>query len=83
MKPEQLPRTDSIQELARFWDSHDLTAFEDQLEEVKEPVFEKGRVISLCLDLSDADAVRKLAEKRGVAEAELIAEWVREKIQAK
>jgi hypothetical protein len=38
----KLPQTDSIEELARFWDTHDLTAFEDQLEEVTEPVFEHG-----------------------------------------
>jgi len=34
-----IPETDSIAELARFWDTHDLTDFEDQLEEVTEPVF--------------------------------------------
>ncbi len=37
----RLPQTDSIQELARFWDTHDLTNFEDQMEEVTEPVFER------------------------------------------
>lgn len=36
-----LPETDSIQELASFWDSHSLTDFEDALEEVREPVFVK------------------------------------------
>jgi hypothetical protein len=41
MKVEQLPETDSIQELARFWDTHDLTDFEAHLEEVNEPVFER------------------------------------------
>ena len=39
MKTSKLPRTDSIQELARFWDTHDLTDFDDELEEVTEPVF--------------------------------------------
>ena len=34
-----LPQTDSIQELAQFWDTHDLTEFADELEEVIEPVF--------------------------------------------
>ncbi len=38
MKTEALPQTDSIQELAQFWDTHDLTDFEEQLEEVTEPV---------------------------------------------
>jgi hypothetical protein len=39
---EQLPQTNSIRELARFWDTHDLTAFEDQLEEITEPVFRRA-----------------------------------------
>jgi len=28
-------------ELAKFWDTHDLTEFEAQLEEVTEPIFER------------------------------------------
>jgi hypothetical protein len=39
MKANKLPQTDSIQELARFWDKHELTDFEDELEEVTEPAF--------------------------------------------
>jgi hypothetical protein len=34
-----IPRADFIVELARFWDSHDLTDFDGELEEVVEPVF--------------------------------------------
>jgi hypothetical protein len=45
--------------LARFRDTHDLTAFEDQIE---------------ALNLDSAEAVRKLAEERGIAETELIPE---------
>ncbi len=41
MKAPALPETDSIEELALFWDSHDVTEFEGQLEEVREPVFER------------------------------------------
>ena len=35
MKNKNIPKTDSIQELAHFWDTHDLTDFEDELEEVR------------------------------------------------
>jgi len=41
MNKFKIPETDSIEELARFWDTHDLTDFEDQLEEVVEPVFKR------------------------------------------
>jgi hypothetical protein len=37
---DKLPQTDSIQELTKFWDRHDLTDFEDELEEVSDPVFD-------------------------------------------
>jgi CopG antitoxin of type II toxin-antitoxin system len=82
MKTEVLPQTDSIQEMAQFWDTHDVTDFEDDLEEVNEPVFERRTVIALDLESAEAKAVKKLAESKGVADAELIRGWVREKIGA-
>lgn len=45
MSSRKLPQTDSIWELAQFWDSHDLTDFKDELEEVVEPVFEREYII--------------------------------------
>jgi len=83
MKTEHLPKTDSIQELAQFWDTHDLTDFEEHLEEVSEPVFEPATVISLNLESEEAKAVRRIAEANGIADAELIRGWVREKIHAR
>jgi len=80
MKTEALPQTDSIQELAQFWDTHDVTDFEDQLEEVSEPVFAPRTPIQLDLESSEAEAVRKIAEAKGIADAELIRGWIREKI---
>ena len=42
MKKSKLPKTDSIEKLAKFWDTRDLTNFEDELEEVAEPVFARA-----------------------------------------
>ncbi len=36
---DQIPDTDSIEELAHFWDTHDVTDFENEFVEVTEPVF--------------------------------------------
>ena len=82
MKTQRLPQTDSIQELAHFWDTHDLTDFEDELEEVAKPGFEPPTVIPLNLESDEAEAVRRIAEAKGIADAELILRWVREKIHA-
>jgi len=79
---EALPETDSIQKLAQFWDTHDLTDFEDELEEVAEPVFEHHTVIAVNLKSTEAEAVRRIAEAEGVPDVELIRGWVREKIGA-
>ena len=82
MKRQKIPQTDSIRELADFWDTHDVTDFEDELEEVAEPAFEPrgGAVVELHLKPNEAAAVRQLAESKGVASAELIEEWVRQKV---
>jgi hypothetical protein len=47
MKKPKLPKTDSIQELAEFCDAHDLTDFEQELEEVGESVFGRGTAIKV------------------------------------
>ena len=47
MKQKKIPQTDSIEELAQFWDLHDLTDFEDELEEIDEPVFQHTGTIPL------------------------------------
>jgi hypothetical protein len=76
MKTSRLPRTDSIQQLARFWETHDLTNFEDELEEVTQPVFDGDDSIRLHLPSRGAKAVHRLAQSKGVPQAELIRQWV-------
>jgi len=44
MNIADMPQTDSIQELARFWDTHEITDFADQLEEVAEGVFQREAI---------------------------------------
>ncbi|HEV8718030.1 MAG TPA: CopG family antitoxin [Candidatus Binatia bacterium] len=84
MKGLKLPQIDSIEELARFWDTHDLTEFEEELEEVPEPVFERrpDTVIPLYLQPQELEAVKRVAQARGVAEAVLLREWVLEKLHS-
>ncbi|MCX5757960.1 MAG: hypothetical protein NTU83_05550 [Candidatus Hydrogenedentes bacterium] len=80
----KIPRTDSVQELARFWDTHDLAKFEDELEEVGEPVFERTglTVVRVCLQSDQAAALHRIADTKGIDDADLIREWVDEKLRA-
>lgn len=77
-----IPQTDSIQELARFWDTHEITDFEDQLEVVEEPVFQREAIVNLRLEPQEAEVIKSLAESRGMQQADLIREWVLEKLAA-
>jgi predicted DNA binding CopG/RHH family protein len=80
MIKQKLPKTDSISELARFWDKHDITDFEDLLEEVTEPVFSKGKDIQVHLKQDEIESLEKLARQRGLKNNELIREWILEKL---
>jgi len=82
MSSQRLPQTDSIQELAKFWDTHDVTDFEDEMVEVGHRVFDRDAKITVRLPASDADAVRAIAKSRGVRDAELIREWVHDRLHA-
>ena len=82
MKTTKIPHTDSIAELARFWDTHDLMDFEDALEEVHESVFERRaeETVTIHLPTAEVEAVKRLAKAKGVRHTALIREWVLEKL---
>jgi predicted DNA binding CopG/RHH family protein len=81
MSSRKIPQTDSIEELARFWDTHDLTDFEDQLEEVTEPVFERITVVRVQLQPKEIEAVKEIANSKGIDCSSLIREWILDKVQ--
>jgi hypothetical protein len=80
MKKSKLPKTDSIEKLAEFWDTHDLTDFEDEMEEVSEPVFVRGTAVKVPLESREAEAVEQLAQAKGISREQLVREWVLEKL---
>lgn len=81
MRATQLPKTDSLEELARFWDRHEITAFEDQLQEVREPLFEpRPTTLVLRLEPREAEAVTRIAHDRGLEGSELAREWVLQRL---
>jgi hypothetical protein len=69
MKPP-IPNTDSIDVLARFWDSHDGTDYSDELEEVKAPVFQRSDVVRVPLTAEEHASLRRRALERGVDESD-------------
>jgi len=82
MRAKKLPNTDSIQELAKFWDTHDLTDFAQALEEVGEPVFARSKHVPLSVGLppQELQRVRRLAKSKGVNETTMVREWILERL---
>lgn len=64
MKSKNIPKTDSIQQPTDFWDMHDLTDFEDELEEVDEPVFELSVRLFVPLAPGELETLNTLAQSR-------------------
>ena len=79
----KIPQIDSIEELARFWDTHDLTDFEDALEEVREPVFgqDDEAIVRIRLLPDQVEALKRMAQSKGVDEADLVREWINERLR--
>ncbi len=75
MTTNKIPQSDSIQELAQFWDTHDVTDFEGELQEVAAPVFECETAIMIHLSSQDAEVIKEIANSKGIGDAELIRGW--------
>ncbi len=82
MRRQKLPKTDSVEELARFWDTHDLTDFEEDLEEVAEPVFVRaqGASLSIALQPTEAQHLKRIARTKGVKETTVLRQWISERL---
>lgn len=79
-----MPRGGSIEELARFWDTHDLTDFEGQLEEVPRQVFVRtnGTAVTVSLQSKDVQRLKKMATAKGVKDTTLIRQWIVERLHS-
>ncbi len=82
MTKDKFPRTDSLKELVEFFDTHDMSDYEDEFETVEEPHSARPNQITLDLPTRQAEAVRDLASSKGLTETELVREWILEKIHA-
>jgi hypothetical protein len=79
----KIPEFKTIEEMARFWDSHDVTDFENQLIEVEEPIFEKmkSRIISVKLDSEQYEKLKKIANQKKLNTISLVSQWVTKQIE--
>jgi len=83
MSKTRIPEFKSYQEEAEFWDTHDLTELEDELELVEEEVFVRPRkqVVSIRLDRRMVEALKALAVRKGLGYSTLVRMWVVERLR--
>jgi hypothetical protein len=68
-----------------LWDTHDLTDFEQEMEEVTGPVFVRAKGASLDVVLPPADVrrLKGIARSMSVKETTVLRQWIVEKLRGK
>lgn len=84
-KTSRIPKFKNIEEEARFWDTHSVTDFEDETENV-DIVFElnKPREETLVLRVQKGlkEKLARVARKKGLNVSSLSRIWLMEKLQS-
>ena len=73
-----IPEFKTIEDMAKFWDSHDITDFEGELKEVQKPVFKlvPGRVISIMLAPGQYKELKNIADQKNISASSLVNKWI-------
>ena len=82
----RIPRFKTIEEEAEFWDTHDLSEFEEELEEVKDVQFvvSRGRpkkAITVRVDEETLATLTKEATEQGIGPSTLVRMWILEHLR--
>ncbi len=90
--PEDIPKFESEQEEAQFWDTHSPIEILDQLEEVevevagalKERIEERlrERLLDLLLEPEQLEKAKEIASRKGIDLLELLQIWVGKGLKA-
>lgn len=82
---EEIPERMTEEEAAEFYGGHDLANVWDDLEPVEEPFVPSPRLresmLSVHLERRYMDALRTLAQKKGLSPYTLVRLWVMEKVK--
>ena len=79
----KIPEFASDKEAAEFWDTHDLTNLEDELELAKDVVFVKPetQTISIRMDRQLVERLKAIATYKGMGYSPLIRMWITERLR--
>ncbi len=81
-KSPRIPQFQSVEEEAAFWDTHDVTAYLDELKPV-EARFTRGLSESMTIrfDADTAVELRKQAQEKGIGPTTLVRMIVKEQLR--
>lgn len=83
-RKSRIPEFKSIEEEARFWDTHDTMDFKDEFKSVKVSFAKNlSQGLTIRLDLNTLEKLRLQAEERGIGPTTLIRMWILERLQGK
>ncbi len=76
---KQIPDFTSIEEEAEFWDTHDFTDYEHELEPVEFEIAKPLKstwMLSIRLDKETFDALQSIAKPKGLGASTLARMWI-------
>lgn len=77
----KIPKFKSLEEERKFWDTHDITEFADELKPARvEFVRPKKKLISLRLETRQIETLKHIASGKGLGYLSLIRLWVTERL---
>jgi len=73
----------SDEEIADFWDKHNVTDYWDQLRPAKEQFIDKRpkKAISMRIDEDTLDELKKVAKSKGIGYQTLARMWIQERLK--
>src|SRR3989344_4621216 len=80
----KIPKFSSLDEEANFWDTHSVTDFEDELEDVEivvELAKPRDETLVLRIQKNMKERLERIAHKRGLNISTLSRIWLMEKLQ--
>ncbi len=80
----QIPDFATIEEMAEFWDTHDASEYQDELEPVEFEIAKPLKstwMLSIRLDKETFDALQAIAKPKGLGASTLARMWILEELE--
>jgi len=79
-KSKSLPKFDSLSELVRFFDSHDMGDYWDQMPEAEFDINIKSKKHLIAVDKEIIPKLNRMAKSKKIPAEKLVNTWLREKL---